>query len=151
MVATQKPGKKTGETGLRLEISREPAGKLMTLDNIDLGFIRPRNLLDWSMAYCQSQLYIDYLTKAHGKKAVSAMLDAYRDGLSTTEAIKKVCKVDKETFEKGYRRHLEEVVKTLGGKPGEKPMDFRELKEAHDKNPNDLDLAARLAEEAPTS
>ncbi len=130
----------------QLLLSREPAGKLMTLDNIDLGFIRPRDLLDWSMAYCQSQLYVEYLPQTHGKAAVGAMLDAYRDGLSTTEAIKKVCKVDKAVFEKGYRDHLEGVVKSLGGRPGEKPMSFRELQEAHKKDPNDLDVAARLAE-----
>jgi tetratricopeptide (TPR) repeat protein len=131
----------------QLLLTREPAGKLMTLDNIDLGFIRPRDLLDWGMAYCQAELYVEYLTKAHGKAAVSAMLDAYRDGLSTAEAIKKVCKVDKAAFEKGYRDHLEGVVKSLGGKPGEKPMSFQELKAAHDKDPKDLDVTARLAEE----
>ena len=31
------------------------------------------------------------------------MLAAYRDGLSTAEVIQRVCKVDKATFEKGYR------------------------------------------------
>jgi len=134
------------QTWNQLLLTRVPAGKLMTLDNIDLGFIRPRDPLEWSMAYCQSQLYVEYLAKTHGKEAIGAMLDAYRDGLGTTEAIKKVCKVDKETFEKGYRRHLEEVVKSLGGKPSEKPMSLKELKEAHEKDPKDLDLAARLAE-----
>ncbi len=128
--------------------ARVPAGKLMNLDTINLGFIRPRDALEWSMAYCQSQLYVEYLTKAHGAKAVGAMLDAYRDGLGTAEAIKKVCKVDKDAFEKGYRRHLEEVVKGLGGgKDAEKPMTFAELQKAHKDDPDDDDVAARLAEE----
>src|SRR5262249_53001823 len=105
------------------------------------------NLLDWSMAYCQSQLYVEYLTKTHGPGAVGDLLEAYRDGLDTAEAIRKVCKVEKAEFEKGYRRHLEEVVKKLGGKPDEKPMSFSELRAAFKEKPGDLDVMARLAEE----
>src|SRR4029079_19622325 len=40
-----------------LLLERVPAGKdVMDLDSIDLGFIRPRNQMDWHMAYCQAQL-----------------------------------------------------------------------------------------------
>ena len=130
-----------------LLLKRVPAGELMTLDNVDMGFMRPRNLLDWSMAYCQSQLYVDYLTKTYGKQAIGELLNAYRDGLDTAAAIRAVCKVSKEAFEKGYRGHLEAVVKAMGGKPGVKPLRFSELKAAVKEKPGDADLMARLAEE----
>lgn len=130
----------------QLLLSRVPQGKLLTLDTIDLAFMRPRNMLDWNMAYCQAQLYIDYLTKTWKQKAIGDMLEAYREGLSTTAAIRKVCGVGKEEFEKGYRRHVEEVVKKLGGKPGEKALTFGELKDAVKEKPDDPDLRARLAE-----
>jgi tetratricopeptide (TPR) repeat protein len=124
---------------------RVPANELMTLDNIDLGFIRPRTPLEWTMAYCQSQLYVEYLTKKYGQGAVGDLLAAYADGLNTAAAIQKVCKVDKETFEKGYRAYLDEVVQSLGGKPGEKRRSLKELKAAHEKNKDDVDVAAELA------
>ncbi len=124
---------------------RVPAGELMNLDDIDLGFIRPRTPLEWTMAYCQSQLYVEYLTKKYGPDAVGDLLAAYRDGLGTAAAIQKVCKVDKATFEKGYRAYLDEVVKTIGGKPEEKRRSLKELKAAHEKDKNDLGVAAELA------
>src|SRR5262249_34029048 len=96
--------------------------------------------------YCQSQLYVEYLKEKYGPKSVGDMLDAYRDGLDTASALQRVCKVDKAAFEKGYRTHLEGVVKALKGKPAEKALSLTELKVAHQKDPGDLDVAARLAE-----
>jgi tetratricopeptide (TPR) repeat protein len=125
---------------------RVPSGELLNLDTVDLGFIRPRNALEWQMAYCQSQLYVDYLTKSHGPQAVAGMLDAYRDGLDTTAALNKVCGVEKAEFEKGYRTHLEETVKGMPGRPTEKKRTLAQLKEAHEKDAADLDTAAELAE-----
>jgi tetratricopeptide (TPR) repeat protein len=131
----------------QLLLERVPKGDLMTLDSIDLGFIRPRSPLDWHMAYCQSQLYIQYMKENFGPNAVADMLNAYRDGLETSAAIRKVCKVDKETFEKGYREHLDGVVKSLKGKPAEKALSFAELKAAHQKDPDNDDITAKLAEQ----
>ncbi|HZY90262.1 MAG TPA: tetratricopeptide repeat protein [Gemmataceae bacterium] len=124
---------------------RVPAGELMNLDDIDLGFIRPRTPAEWTMAYCQSQLYVDYLTKKYGPGAVGDMLAAYADGLNTEAALRKVCKVEKADFEKGYRAHLDAVVKSLGGKPAEKRRSLKELKAAHEKDKDDAETAAELA------
>jgi tetratricopeptide (TPR) repeat protein len=130
-----------------LLLERVPAGKdLMNLDTINLGFMRPRSPLDWHMAYCQSQLYVEYLKEKFGQASIGELLNAYRDGLSTAEAVAKVCKVDQATFEKGYREYLDSVVKSLKAKPPEKTMTLAQLREAHEKNPDDHDVAARLAE-----
>jgi tetratricopeptide (TPR) repeat protein len=126
--------------------TRVPAGDVLNLDTIDLGFIRPRSPLEWQLAYCQAQLYVEYLEKTFGKDRIGDMLNAYRDGLDTVAALQKVCKVDKVTFEKGYRGYLEDVVKGIGGKPGEKAMSPADLREAQKKDPDNPDLAARLAE-----
>jgi tetratricopeptide (TPR) repeat protein len=130
-----------------LLLERVPKGELMNLDDIDLGFIRPRSPQDWHMAYCQSQMYVEYLKSKYGAETVGDMLNAYRDGLDTTAALAKVCKVDKADFEKGYRTYVDEVVKALKGKPVEKPLTYAELQEAHEKEPGNLDLTARLAEQ----
>ncbi len=126
---------------------RVPAGELMNLDNIHLGFIRPRSPLDWHMAYCQSQLYVEYLKAQYGAQTVGEFLKAYRDGLDTTAAITKVCKVDKAAFEKGYRAYLDGIVKGLKSKPAAKPMEMSKLSEAHQKDPEDVEVAAQLAEQ----
>jgi tetratricopeptide (TPR) repeat protein len=130
----------------QLLLERVPAGEIMNLDNIDLGFIRPRNPLDWHMAYCQSQLYVQYIQKTHGAASVGKLLAAYRDGLDTAAAIGKVCKVDKAAFETGYRAFLKHTVESLkGGKPIEKKRSLAELKDALAKDMDNADLAAEVA------
>jgi tetratricopeptide (TPR) repeat protein len=126
---------------------RVPKGELMNLDDIHLGFIRPRSPLDWHMAYCQSQLYVEYLQEKFGAAAIGDLLNAYRDGLETSAAIQKVCKVDKATFEKGYRVYLDSIVKKMKLGPAKKSMDFTQLREAHAKDPDNDEVAAELAEQ----
>jgi tetratricopeptide (TPR) repeat protein len=118
----------------------------MNLDSIDLGFIRPRDPLEWQMAYCQSQLYVLYLKQTYGPEVIGGLLAAYGDGLSTDDVIKKVCKTDKAEFEKGYRAYLDELVKGLTGKPGVKRKSLAQLKAAHEKDPTEPEAAAALAE-----
>jgi cellulose synthase operon protein C len=129
-----------------LLLKRVPAGELMNLDNIDLGFMRPRTPEDWSMAYCQSQLYVEYLKLKFGERVVGELLAAYADGLGTAAVIDKVCKVDKETFEKGYRAYLDDVIKDIKTRPPEKSMSFTQLRDAVKKEPENVNLKARLAE-----
>lgn len=122
---------------------------LLNLDTIQLGFVRPRSQSEWTLAYCQSLLYVEYLIEKFGLRSIHEMLDAYRDGLSNGVAIEKVCKIDKPTFEKGYQDYVAAIVKAIPGtaKKAEKPMTLAELEEAREKSPDDLDLTARLAQE----
>jgi tetratricopeptide (TPR) repeat protein len=133
----------------QLLLERVPKGELYTLDTIDMGFIRPKRMPDdWHMAYCQAQLYVEYMTSKYGQKTAGELLAAYADGLETAAAVTKVCKVDKASFEKGYKDYLGETIKTLKSKPAEKQLTFPELKEAYKKDPGNADLAARLAEKS---
>lgn len=126
---------------------RVPAKDLLNLDTIDLAFIRPRSVMDWNMAYCQSQLYVLYIREKYGPQAVAELLAIFKDGTEVPEAIQKVCQVDKATFEKGYVAYLEEVVKKIQSKPTEKPMSYSQLQQVVEARPDDLDMAARLAEQ----
>jgi cellulose synthase operon protein C len=65
----------------RLLLERVQSDDLMNLDNVHLGFIRPGTSDNWHLAYLQSKLYVEYLTRTHGEKAIGGMLAAYRDGL----------------------------------------------------------------------
>ncbi|HLJ98210.1 MAG TPA: tetratricopeptide repeat protein [Gemmataceae bacterium] len=126
---------------------RVATNDLMDLDKIDLGFIRPQSPLDWQMAYCQGQLYVEYLTTKYGPTAVSQLLSAYRDGRNTASAISQVCHVDKKSFEDGYRAFLEETVSEMASGPITKRMTYSQLQRAHEAEPDNLDVAARLAEQ----
>jgi tetratricopeptide (TPR) repeat protein len=130
----------------KLLLERVPARKLLDLDTIDLGFIRPRDPMEWQQAYCQAHLYIQYIEKAYGPEAVGKLLAAFARGLDSAAAIKEGCKVEKAAFEKGYLAHLDGVVKTLGGKrTAEKRRTLQELRADYKKNPNDAETAGELA------
>jgi tetratricopeptide (TPR) repeat protein len=128
---------------------RVPAGEIMNLDTIDLGFIRPRSPLDWHMAYCQSQLYIEYIIKRFGSETIGAMLSAYSRGLGTNEIISSVCHVDKREFEKGYRSYLDEVSRSVQSSGWDQNTStYRQLQREFESKPDDPDLAARMAEQS---
>ena len=122
---------------------------LLTLDTIQLGFVRPRSPDEWTLAYCQSQIYVDYLSKTYGQKAVGEILNAYRDGLDDAAAVKKVCGVEKEVFEKGYQKFVAEIVQAIpsGHRKIDQPMTLEEMEKAFKEAPEDLDLAARIADQ----
>ncbi len=130
----------------QLLLERVPAGSVMTLDNIDQGFIRPRSPDDWTMAYCQSHLYVEHLKTKYGPQTIGELLNLYRNGVDTATAISRVTKVDKDTFEKGYTASLHALVKSLRGRALEKPLNLTQLKDAHETDPENADIAARLAE-----
>ena len=120
---------------------------LLNLDTVDLGFIRPRSPLEWNLAYCQSELYIEYMRDTYGARAIAEMLAAYRDGLDTTAALEKVCQVKKAVFEKGYKEFLGKVVAKMPGKTAEKSLTYAQLLQSHDDHPDDENISARLAEQ----
>lgn len=121
---------------------------LLTLDTIQLGFVRPRSQSEWALAYYQSLLYVEYLIETHGIESVGKLLDAYREGLDNSAALMKACKVDKAAFEKGYRAKVEALVKSIPAapRPAEKAMTLAELEAAHEKEPDNVEVAAQLAD-----
>ncbi len=122
------------------------ANDLHNLDTIMMGFVKPREPY-WTLAYCQSQLYVDYLVKAHGQAAVGKIMNEFKAGKDTAAALKAACGVEKAAFEKGYREYVNGVIAGLGAaKADGKPLTPDELEAAVKKDPNDLDLKAKLAE-----
>jgi tetratricopeptide (TPR) repeat protein len=131
----------------RILLERVASGELMNLDDIHIGFIRGAGTDNWHLAYLQSKLYVEYLTKTHGQQAIGGLLDAYREGLGTGAAIEKVCKVTNADFEKGYRQYLKDFVKGIAGNLPQKDKTLSQLKELYAKNPADADVAAALADQ----
>jgi tetratricopeptide (TPR) repeat protein len=133
----------------KLLLERVPnRSKLLNLDTINLGFIRPKEADDRQMAYCQAQLYARYMLKRFGDDALILMLNAYRRGLTTDRAIDACFHVSKADFEKGYLGYLDDVVKTIRTRVSEeKPVKFSQLERIVQEKPDDADLNARMAYE----
>ncbi len=125
---------------------RVPKGEVFDLDSINRGFIRPSSSEDWQMAYCQAEIYAEYLIDTYGEDAPGKLLAGYRDNLSTRAALKREFGVEQEDLEKGYRAYLAEIAEKLqAGNPPEAEQKLSELVKAHAENPDDVEAAADLA------
>ena len=74
---------------------RANANTLLDLDTITLGFVRPRSPDEWQLAYCQSQLYVEYMVKNHGEESVGKVLDQYKTGVDDATVLKRALGVEK--------------------------------------------------------
>jgi tetratricopeptide (TPR) repeat protein len=124
---------------------RVPKGELLNLDTINLGFIRPKSGLDWQMAYCQAQLYAQYMCTTFGEDALAKMLAAFRDNLDTTAALKRAFGVDQAAFEQGYLEFVRGVVAGLSRQVKSAPMTLAQLQRAAADDPDNPDVLAMLA------
>lgn len=126
---------------------RHAEDTLFTLDDINHGFLRPGDADNWTLAYCQAEIYADYMVERFGEDALAKMLTAYADNLSTFEAIQRCFDMQQEDFEEGYRKF---VAKIVAGVPAAKPQaakSLAELEKAVADEPEDADLLAQLAYE----
>lgn len=133
------------ETWNRLLLQRVPKGDIRTLKNLNDGFIRPRDSLDWQFAYCQSRLYARYMTETYGKGSLRKMLQAYRNNLPTEKAVPFACGVDLKTFEKGYRAFLDKIVVELRSGDPLAGLSPEEIRRAYADKPEDDAVAGRYA------
>ncbi len=132
----------------RMLLERVPARKLLNLDTINLGFIRPKEAEDRQLAYCQAQLYAQYMKQRFGASAQIQFLDAYRRGLTTEKAVVACFGVTKEDFETGYLAFLDETLKGIRARVSdEEPIAFSKLEAQVKAKPDDADLNARMAYE----
>ncbi len=130
---------------------RVKSDKLFTLDTINFGFTRPGACDDRKMAYCQAELYVDYIIERYGESAIGGLLTAYSEGRSTNQAIQKVLGVSQKVFEAGFQEYMKGVAKQVSGLSGSEPLPpLDELQKRYRENrsadkPLDVDLAAQLA------
>ncbi len=128
-----------------LLVASRASNKLFDLDNINLGFIRPQSSAEWTLAYCQAELYAEYMLQRFGDQAIARMLTAYANNLTTPEALQQAFGVSQQDFEAGYRKFVEQIVAELpaGAKPRE--LNAAEVQQALAKNPRDPDMLAHTA------
>jgi tetratricopeptide (TPR) repeat protein len=129
----------------KLLLARVPKGKIFTLDTIDSGFTRPDSSGDWTMAYAQAEIYVQYMLQLGGEEAIRKMIDAYTTGLNTPDAVQKSFGMLKADFEKGYLEFLNKQLDGLKGLDWAESEDIPALKKAAEEKPQDAAALAELA------
>jgi len=130
---------------LEVLAARHAADDLFDLDSINFGFERPRDQGDWTLAYCQAELYADYMIVRFGDDAPSKMLAAYAENLPTADAIQKKLGVSKADFEAGYREHIANVLSTFRSSQEDSIRDVKTLQAVLADDPTDATAHAELA------
>ena len=131
------------ETWDKLLLERVPKGDLRTLANLNDGFIRPRNSLDWQFAYCQSKLYARYMVEKYGKESIPKLLEAYRKNMPTAKGIEFATGADIATFEKGHREFLNKLV--AGLKAGQPTISLADAAKAYKADETNTKAAGEYA------
>jgi tetratricopeptide (TPR) repeat protein len=124
--------------------SRLAAGTMFPLDELNFGFQRPQSGDDWTLAYCQAELYVELMLELGGEESLRQLLATYREGLDTPRAISRVFGMPQAEFERRYREYVDRVVASQLDRPSGRS--FKTLLAAHRAAPdNDAD-AAELAD-----
>ncbi len=98
------------------DLLKERVGKanLYNLETINSGFIRPKSSDEWTLAYCQAELYAEYMLDRFGGDALAKMLAAYADNVNTRRAIRRSFGIDQADFERGYSEYLQQIAAGAG-------------------------------------
>ncbi|HEX7049957.1 MAG TPA: tetratricopeptide repeat protein [Longimicrobiales bacterium] len=84
------------------------AGKLLPIERLNDGFVRPSYPQQVMHAYYQASLVAEMIERDHGFDAIRAMLDAYREGRSTEAVFRDVLGTSLEDFDDAFDAYLEE-------------------------------------------
>lgn len=126
-------------------LDRVPKRDIFTLETVNSGFQRPKGPTDWNMAYCQSRLYAKYMEEQYGTESLEKLLDAYRHGKSTPEAIPEVFGVSVAEFEVGYLKLLDKIVGDLYSQRAPPRPTLKEARGIYEENKEDADAAGAYA------
>ncbi len=129
----------------KLLLKRADAGKLFKLDDITFGFIRPSNHDDWTLAYCQSEIYVDYIRSRFGMESIAKLLSAIAERKSLPIAIQQALGVDQVDFEAGYDRFLAAEVEKVRMPIPPHALPLALLKQSAEEKADDARAAALLA------
>lgn len=126
-------------------VRRAKAGTLFNLDSLNLGFIRPKNQDEWALAYCQAELYAEFMVAEYGEDALVKLLRAYADNLATDAAIRRCFGVGTAEFEQAYRAYVDQVLSGLQDIIDSQARSLQELKQHTSDSPQNADAWAELA------
>ena len=83
-------------------------GTLVPVSRMNDGFMRPAYPEQVIHSYYQASLVCELIERDHGPRALSQMLEGYRDGLDTEEIFKRVLKTDLAAFDKKFDAYMDQ-------------------------------------------
>jgi cellulose synthase operon protein C len=124
---------------------RAAAGTLMDLATVNAGFARAMDGDDCQLAYCQSELYVDYMLALGGSEALKNMVRAYAESPATDAAIRKVFNIAQADFERGYKAFVQKQIDATPVLASSESPRIDDLEKEHRRQPKDAAIAAQLA------
>jgi tetratricopeptide (TPR) repeat protein len=124
---------------------RAAQGKLFKLADIDVGFTRAISGEDSQLAYCQGEMYVEYMKTLGGPAAIRKMLAAYTASPETSQAIRAVFGMSISEFEQGYSRFVDERLKAVPFLAEPESEELSPLENLCREQPGNASAAARLA------
>ena len=129
----------------RILVKHAKAGTLLDLSTIDRAFKRPSSSMQWQLAYAQAELYAELIVGQWGWAGVARLLEAYRRGRRTPDAIQEALGISQATFEKRYGAYVQKVVSAIRVPQRVELRKFKHLEKALAKTPDDADLKGEMA------
>ncbi len=129
----------------RLLLKRFDNNSLFELATINNGFQKPEGPDDWTLAYCQSFLYAQYMQQEFGEEALRKLLDAYCVTGVTEEALQSAFDIPLDTFETGYRQFIEAKVRSSRNQLPPEVLNFEQAQKLVEESPEDSAAHAQLA------
>ena len=129
----------------RILVKHAKADTLLNLSNINRAFRRPSSPQQWQLAYAQAELYAEFIIDQWGWPGIARLLEAYRQGRRTPQAIPHALKVPQAAFEKRYRAYVAKVVATITVAAWPTLRKFADLEKALEKKPDDPHLRGEMA------
>jgi len=114
------------------------------LAELTRAFVRPKSPIERQLAYCQSEMVIDYIREKHGEQAILKMLDIAREGSPLNVAVRKVTGQSLEAFEQAYLKRFKAIAAELRIRPVFLPDDAGTLRERVRKKPGDAAVLCDL-------
>lgn len=96
--------------GVRIPMSVYTAmadDRFLPVAELDEGFIRPTYEEQVIVSYMQAGLVCQHIDEEYGTDRLRALLDAFRDGMQTGEAIEAVLEISPAAFDKGFAKFVE--------------------------------------------
>ena len=89
-----------------VEAHRE--GEMLPVAVLDEGFVRPRHPGQIMVSYNQAGLLCEFIAHAHGQAALSRILDAYRDGKDTVDALEAALQISHRAVDESFGTYLDD-------------------------------------------
>lgn len=154
------------ENRARMLTAALEAGELFPLDQLSMGFIRPRRPNDRSLAYAQSAWLYEFIVERFGSAAPLELMDAYADGQTQREAFQAVLGMSQDDLERKFLEWAarqargwgllppegvptaEQLAQQYAGQTPDAPPNLPKLLESHADHPQVVELLARAELEA---